>query len=141
MNIENPIVKFALFGNANLACRISETGKIDLCSLASAIGMNLILLIACLGFGFWLVLFPAGLIIGELAGAISTGYWTMESAYGAGVYVVGGIMAISFVLFAMVSAIMFTATVKNYKGNNAGILLIKSIKEKACYQIEIKGVK
>lgn len=89
-------------------------------------------------FGVMLILFPIGYVIGEVVGAIVTGYWVWHSAYGYAAIAVGGIVSIISAIFVVAGIALLSMEIKEYKGDNIAILFLKSIKEKTCYQVQIK---
>ena len=138
MNINNPLIKLVMYGNADISRQIRNYGKIDICTLVSTLIVQTIAFLLAAGLFGAIVLIPLGHVIGEFIGAIVTGYWTWESMYGLvglGLLMLSGLVAI---LVAIVFIAFAVISLKEYKGNNVFILAIKSIKEKACYQIEIK---
>lgn len=137
MNINNPILKYVMNYDTNIRYDVQTHKRISLCSFFFSLFMTLVVhLIGILLFCF-LVIAPVGILLGEIVGAIVTGYWTWKSSYGITLMLVLALIGI----FLIGGLVLVALTIKEYDGTNPVMLMIKSIATRTCIQIEIKAPK
>lgn len=137
MNINNPILKYVMKYDINIRYDVQEHKRISLCSfflsllMTSAVHLIGIFAIIVLG------IFPIGILLGEIVGAIVTGYWTWGASYGIALAIILGCIGAFLIGFLVVAAL----TIKEYDGTNPVMLMIKSIATRTCIQIDIEEPK
>lgn len=137
MNINNPILKYVMNYDINIRYDVQEHKRISLCSfflsllMTSAVHLVGIFAIIVLG------IFPVGIVLGEIVGAIVTGYWTWGASYGIPLVIILVFIGAFLIWFLVVSVL----TIKEYDGTNPFMLMIKSIVTRTCIQIDIEESK